>query len=260
MYPVIDLGFATVESFDAARFVMVVVAAGVFALEWKRRFGNALSAWGLAGGTFVMALAAGKVGAFGWTVVRPEILPAVFDVSPTWVQEGSRWLFAGLLCGITGASMFLAGVERSVLDGLDALAPALALGQVIYRTGCFLAGDGCHGGATDLPWGVAFPEGSVPVSVPVHPTMLYEGILMLGVFGVLWHARRRFPKGALMALFLALTSVTCFATHFFMIAPTLAIGLTEPQLWSLVVGPVAAGAFALRVRSGAGDRAVAATV
>lgn len=242
MYPLIDFGFGIVSSFQVAKGVMVVAAAVVFAVGWRERMDTTSRSWGIAAGAFIAALVAAKSGTSGWMVLRPAALGLVADVSPRWVQAGSEWLFAGLLCSIGGTAMVLAGTGTSVLDGLDALAPGLALAQAIHRMGCFLAGDGCYGSATDLPWGVAFPKGSVPASVPVHPTMLYEGLLMLAIFGGLWYWRHQVPRGMAIALFLAGTSVVCFVTHFWMIDPPIVAGLTETQLWSLLVFPLSAAA------------------
>ena len=93
----------------------------------------------------------------------------------------------------------------------DAIAPALALGYAIGRVGCFLVGDDY--GLPTASWvGVRFPEGSPPSSVsmleglfgvnvdpalvaeygqivPVHPTQLYEAVLSLGIFAILWRLR-----------------------------------------------------------------------
>ena len=52
----------------------------------------------------------------------------------------------------------------------DVAAPALALGYAIGRVGCQLSGDGDYGRATDLPWGMAYPEGTVRTLQEVHPT------------------------------------------------------------------------------------------
>lgn len=242
MYPTIDIGIATIESFTFFRGLMIVVGAGIFLSEWRRRFDQSANGWGLGLVTYTAALIATKAGATGWMAVRPTVLKSIFGVSPFWVREGSPFFF-GLLCCLGGTAMILAGLDRSVLSGLDALAPTLAIGQFIYRIGCFLAGDGCYGPATDLPWGVAFPNGSVPVDVPVHPTMLYEGGLMLGVFAVLWHFRRKLHGGAAIALGLALTSFVCLTTHILMMSPPLLFGLTEPQVWSIFIGPTAATWF-----------------
>ena len=73
---------------------------------------------------------------------------------------------------------------------LAAATPALAVGQAIGRIGCFLVGDD-YGRATDLPWGIAFPEGLPPTTVPVHPTQLYESAALLAIAWMLLRWRRQ---------------------------------------------------------------------
>ncbi|MDZ4655040.1 MAG: prolipoprotein diacylglyceryl transferase family protein [Coriobacteriia bacterium] len=89
----------------------------------------------------------------------------------------------------------------------DSAIPALVVGQVLMRTGCFLRGC-CFGLPTDLPWGVTFPMGSPAWTQqlldgttgifglmgevrPVHPTQLYEmaGALLFGALAV-WLMQR----------------------------------------------------------------------
>jgi phosphatidylglycerol:prolipoprotein diacylglycerol transferase len=98
---------------------------------------------------------------------------------------------------------------------LDAATPALALGYAVGRIGCFLVGDD-YGRPTDLPWGVAFPNGlppttagylrsefgvAIPAGIPddqllrVHPTQLYETALALVIFWIGWRMLRG-PWGA----------------------------------------------------------------
>ena len=72
---------------------------------------------------------------------------------------------------------------------MSAASAGLALGHAIGRIGCFLVGDD-YGRPTDLPWGVAFPKGLPPTDIPVHPTQLYELVLLLPVAWLLIRWRR----------------------------------------------------------------------
>jgi len=79
----------------------------------------------------------------------------------------------------------------------DVLAPPLILGQALGRFGNFMNGD-AHGIPTTLPWGVVFapqtPAGSLFPNTPLHPTMLYEMAINLGIFVYLWSTRKRLAK------------------------------------------------------------------
>jgi phosphatidylglycerol:prolipoprotein diacylglycerol transferase len=89
-------------------------------------------------------------------------------------------------------------------DFPDAVAPALALGVGVVRIGCFVNGC-CFGSVCNLPWAVTYDPGSPAfqrqlaeglisagssVSLPVHPTQLYEAVTAFLAFGVLLYLRR----------------------------------------------------------------------
>jgi phosphatidylglycerol:prolipoprotein diacylglycerol transferase len=61
----------------------------------------------------------------------------------------------------------------------DAVAPSIALGHVVGRFGCLLAGC-CYGKPTSLPWGITFTDPfaasnvGTPLHVALHPTQMYD--------------------------------------------------------------------------------------
>ena len=94
-------------------------------------------------------------------------------------RGGMSW-FGGFLGGLIAGYATIRAKGWPVLAVLSAATPALAVGQLLGRIGCFLVGDD-YGHPTSLPWGVAFPEGLPPTTEPVHPTQIYEAIF-LGFF------------------------------------------------------------------------------
>ena len=109
-----------------------------------------------------------------------------------FLRGGLTW-YGGLLGGIV---VFVVGsrmVGIPLRRGLDAVAPGLAVGQAIGRIGCLLAGDD-YGRPTDSWVGIAFPNGTPPTVVPVHPTMLYESAWLFGVGIWLWRRRESSPS------------------------------------------------------------------
>ncbi len=93
-----------------------------------------------------------------------------------------------------------------LLEFLDVVTPAAAVGLCFGRIACFL--QGCCGGVTcDLPWAIQFPsntplfagqlaEGLVLPSsrntLPVHPVQLYEAAFtLLAGAGLLWMLTRK---------------------------------------------------------------------
>ncbi|SMO47174.1 prolipoprotein diacylglyceryl transferase [Gracilimonas mengyeensis] len=91
-----------------------------------------------------------------------------------------------------------------------------AVGGAFIRTGNFFNSE-IYGHVTDAPWGIIFTNlpGQAGM-VPRHPTMLYEAILCLLVFAVLWTIYKKYkahpPEGSLFGMFLILL----FSGRFFL--------------------------------------------
>ena len=100
---------------------------------------------------------------------------------------------------------------------LDIMAPALALGHVFGRIGCFFAGC-CYGAASDLPFAVVFtrPDSLAPLHSPVHPTQLYSALSNLAIFSVLWFLRKRTRMdGQLFWIYVLIYAVARFFIEMF---------------------------------------------
>ena len=108
--------------------------------------------------------------------------------------------------------------------------PALPAAYALGRVGCFLVNDD-YGRPTDLPWALKFPQGlppstaasmeqlfGIPVSpgtdpstvLAVHPTQIYEAIIMLAAFMLMWSLRKAGPVGWIFGLYLAIAGVERF--------------------------------------------------
>jgi phosphatidylglycerol---prolipoprotein diacylglyceryl transferase len=122
---------------------------------------------------------------------------------------------------------------------LDLCAAPLALGYAVGRIGCQVSGDGDYGQPWDGPWSMAYPEGTVPTDVPVHPTPIYETLAMGFVAYALWRLRDRFRPGILFALYLILAGLERFLIEFIRRNEDVALGLTQAQFFSVAM--VAAG-------------------
>lgn len=156
--------------------------------------------------------------------------------------SGFTW-YGGFLAGLI-VFVVMARRHRLPLARLAAVsAVPMSVAYGIGRLGCLLAGDGTYGTPTDLPWGMAFPNGMVPTTVPVHPTPLYEAIAAFAIAGLLWSVRRRWRPLTVIGAYAALTGTARFLVEFVRINDEAILGLTQPQLWSLAL--VAAGAVAL---------------
>ena len=104
-----------------------------------------------------------------------------------FLLSGSGWVWYG---GVIGGALAVAWWARRnglpILAIADITVPALAIGLGLGRVGCHLSGDGDYGVPTDLPWGMAFPNGVVPTDVPVHPVPVYEMITCFTLAAYLW--------------------------------------------------------------------------
>lgn len=149
---------------------------------------------------------------------------------------------------IGGAVAVLAWAWRRDFLGvalLDLCAVPLAVGYAIGRIGCQISGDGDYGEPSDLPWAMAYPDGTVPTTEKVHPTPIYETLAMGLVAWVLWTLRDRLRPGAVFALYLSAAGTERFLVEFIRRNDAVLLGLTEAQLTSLAMA--AAGVVWLAV-------------
>ncbi len=167
---------------------------------------------------YALALAAGIVGARVFDLFIAGRFYAE-DPSRIWGLSFQGFSLYGGLMIATFAGIALARIWHLPVWRLaDSAVPALAVGVVLMRTGCFLRGC-CSGLVTDLPWGVTFPMGSPAWSQqllsgttgifgfmglvkPVHPTQLYEmlGAVLLAALA-LWLMHRHAADGVAFLAF-----------------------------------------------------------
>jgi len=229
-------------------------------------FGLAIQTFGLClGAAFLVAgwLAArrlkelGRNVDFSYEMVFAALIGGIVGAKLWYVAESGGPLFSstGLVFygGLIGGALAVCAwaYYRGELDLqlTDAVAPTLAAAYAIGRIGCQLAGDGDYGKDWDGPWAMAYPDGTVPTTTPVHPTPIYE-ILVMGAFTVLlWRLRDRYRPGTLLAIYLAGSGLERFLVEFVRRNLDAVLGLTQPQLVALAL--MAAGGAWLVLRRGA---------
>lgn len=143
---------------------------------------------------------------WGFYGSNPLEIPAIW--------HGGLAIHGGLVGGTLAAIWFVRKHQISFWALADACAPSIILGQAFGRFGNFMNGE-VHGMPTDLPWGVTFPLSSPAGrefgAVPLHPAMLYEMVINLIIFAILWSIRKRpFKDGFLFSLYLILYSIGRF--------------------------------------------------
>ncbi len=216
MYPeLLTIGPVTIYSFGlmaATGFLM-----GGFLLEKELiRVGHNKE---LAGSIIISALVGGIVGSkIYYLIENPQILEYDF-FGAVFSGAGLVW-YGGLIGGFLAVTWWIRKKGLPFLLVGDLMAPLLLMGQGFGRVGCFLAGDGDYGPPTDVPWAMAFPNGVVPTTDLVHPTPLYDFLLLFTLFFILWSLRKKnFKRGTAFGIFGILMGVERFFTEFWRTNP-----------------------------------------
>ena len=235
MQPEIDLGPLTLQTFGLC-FGVAFLAAGALVARRLQELDKPVD-WAYE--LIFAALAGGLVGSRldyliqNWDEVSDDLLGNIFSGS------GLVW-FGGLVGGALAVVLWARWRGFLGLRLLDLTAPGLALGYAIGRVGCQLSGDGDYGVSSDLPWAMAYPEGTVATSEEVHPTPIYETLASGLIALVLWQLRDRFRPGILFALYLVLAGAERLLVELIRRNDSVVAGLTLPQLVSIAM--IAAGA------------------
>jgi phosphatidylglycerol:prolipoprotein diacylglycerol transferase len=98
--------------------------------------------------------------------------------------------YGGLIAALTVGLLLVRRYKLPVWKTGDLIAPGIALGHVIGRLGCLMAGC-CFGRPTSVPWAITFHNPlaglnvGTPLDVPLHPTQLYDAgaelIILVGL-------------------------------------------------------------------------------
>ncbi len=165
-------------------------------------------------------------------------------------------VFYGGLLAALGVGLWL--VRRYRLPAwqtADMIAPGIALGHVVGRFGCLMAGC-CYGKPTSVPWAITFnnPVASVnvgtPLHVPLHPTQLYDAGAELVILLVLLATERRGRPfaGRTFWIYMLLYAISRFIIEFYRGDERgMAFGLSTSQIVGLVLVPLSV-AMLVRLR------------
>jgi phosphatidylglycerol---prolipoprotein diacylglyceryl transferase len=228
--PELDLGPVTLQTFGLC-FAAGFLAAGALLAQRLRELGKPADwAYEIIFAGLIGGLTGSRIDyvAQNWDKASDDLLGSFFSGS------GLVW-FGGLLGGAIGVLVWARWRGWLSLELLDTTGLGLALGYAIGRVGCQLSGDGDYGTASDLPWAMAYPDGTVPTTEEVHPTPIYETLAMgLGTL-LLWRLRDRFRPGVLFALYLVLAGTERLLVEFVRRNDEVVLGLTLPQLVSVAL-------------------------
>lgn len=160
--------------------------------------------------------------------------------------QGGLTLYGGVAGGTIAGLIAARQLRLPVWLVADALTPALALGTMFGRVGCFLNGC-CYGRPTALPWGVVFPPDSYAGAefgrAALHPSQLYNAFVGLVLFLIFWalRAKSRVPGvifWSFIAVFAAVRIGIDFTRAWERDAQLFTLGgapVTESQVTSIVM-------------------------
>ena len=254
MIPILfEIGHIKIYSYGLMLGIGFLLGSYILSREFKRKGIDP----NLASNITIIALVFGIAGAKLLYLIENWSSFVKAPVDMTFSAGGLTW-YGGFILGMTAIYLYVRSKKIPVLKVVDALAVGLILAYGVARLGCHFSGDGDYGFPTDLPWGTnyekgtyppsrafaifpevtsKYPGGIVPDNTPCHPTPVYE--MLLGVFGfvLMWEYFRKqnYPDGMLFAIYLVMSSLFRFSIEFLRLNPRFFMGLSEAQLISVVL-------------------------
>ena len=263
MYPdLFSIGPFTIHSFGLMMGIGFIIASFVLTKELRRKnldpnMGSTIT---------LIAVIFGVVGSKMLFLIESwnDFIHA--PISMTFSPGGLTW-YGGFLLATFVIMLYVRGKKIPFLKICDAAAPALMIGYGIARIGCHLSGDGDYGMPTNLPWAAVYSKGTyppsaafrdfpdivkqygvngiVPDTTPCHPTPIYEFLMAVVLFIILWKMRKHITQnGVLFMWYLIFAGSARFLVEFLRLNPRLIFGLSEAQLISIVI--IGLGIFGLR--------------
>jgi phosphatidylglycerol:prolipoprotein diacylglycerol transferase len=146
--------------------------------------------------------------------------------------------FFGAIFAVPVAVVAVGLVKRwPLLPMLDIAALFALVAQPIGRLGNVVNGD-ILGPPTHLPWGFVYSNANSfapSTTTAYHPAAAYEIVANLLLIAVLFPLRHRFPRGGLLAAYVAGYCLTQLLVFQWRSQPVVAFGLRQAQVTALVV-------------------------
>lgn len=221
-------------------FVAVALAVWLTA-RWAKREGiipdtiYSVAIWAIVGGI---------VGARVVHVIDRWDFYSLFPGQIFAVWNGGIAIWGAVLGGFVGGAAYATWQKLPVGKIADITAPALLLTMAFGRIGDIINGEH-FSDPTGMPWGFAYThlktqalyaQNNLSSLTPTHPTVVYEMLWDMAMFGLIWRLRGRIrPDGMIFVLFLALYAVGRFFLSFLRLDKEWALGLNQAQLISIVI-------------------------
>ena len=256
-----QIGPIPVYSYGLMLGICFIVASYLLSKEFKRKKMDENIAVNI---TF-LSLIGGVAGAKllyifeEWSYITSLPSNKLFSTDGLFSAQGLTF-YGGFILAAVLVYLYVRSKKIPFLRVCDTAAPSLAVGYGIARIGCHLSGDGDYGlpvseFASWVPWGTNYSNGTLPPSVAFrgteiaqkfggivpdntlcHPTPVYEFILGVIIFSILWYYRKKFKiDGKLFFLYLILSGIARLLVEFIRLNPKIIFGLSEAQLISIIL-------------------------
>jgi phosphatidylglycerol:prolipoprotein diacylglycerol transferase len=131
----------------------------------------------------------------------PEFDPWAL-MSKEHYAEGGLW--GGLLAYFCFAVPLAMLLSKHKHAALDLLALSIPIPWIFAKLACLFNGC-CYGRPSSMPWAITFPEGDIaPASVPLHPTQIYEMLVIVCILLVFKLLKYERWQGTMLLWFLIL--------------------------------------------------------
>jgi phosphatidylglycerol:prolipoprotein diacylglycerol transferase len=154
--------------------------------------------------------------------------------------------YGGLIAAFVVALWLVRRYQLPLWTTGDLIAPGIALGHIVGRFGCLLAGC-CYGRPTGVAWAITFSDPvaaanvGTPLQIPLHPTQLYDAgaeALILALLLLTERRGRPFP-GRTLWLYMLLYAISRFIIEFYRGDERgVVFGMSTSQFVSLIIVPV----------------------
>jgi len=154
--------------------------------------------------------------------------------------------YGGLIAALLTGLWLVRRYQLPVWKTADLIAPGIALGHIVGRFGCLLAGC-CYGRPTDVPWAITFTDpvaantSGTQLDTPLHPTQLYDaGAEAIILFILLWTERKGRPfAGRTFWLYMLLYAISRYIIEFYRNDERgIIFGMSTSQFVSLIILPL----------------------
>ncbi|MBI4743287.1 MAG: prolipoprotein diacylglyceryl transferase [Actinobacteria bacterium] len=224
MYPIIaDFGFMKIYSYGFFLALAFLAATVVVLMETKRKGYERETAYDVV----LLAIIGGVFGARIFYVIGHLKYFLIVPLDIFKIYQGGLVFYGGFLGGAIAILLYLKQKKLSIGDFADIVAPAVAIGAAVGRLGCFFNGC-CYGKPATIPWAIHFFDTNR------HPTQIYEFLMNLSIFGILWFLRKRITeKGFLFLIYLIIYSIARFCIEFLRVTIPVVFGLSGSQIISI---------------------------